>query len=144
MCAAKKAVRIVCNVDYQHLSNVLLIELQILKLHVLIELRTTMIMYKANTGCLYTRHTGGPVPLRCVYGINRSGTAMIAVVPQWFRVAPRKSVKTADLRGGTAETFNMFRRASAVLPPSHRRRDATVGLYDINRSSTAMIVVVPQ
>jgi len=25
------------------------------------------------------------VLLRCQYGINRSGTAMIAVVPQWFR-----------------------------------------------------------
>ena len=25
------------------------------------------------------------VPLRCLYGINRSNTAMIAVVPQWFR-----------------------------------------------------------
>ncbi len=34
---------------------------------------------------LYTRHTGGAMPLRCLYGINRSGTAMIAVVPQWFR-----------------------------------------------------------
>ena len=34
---------------------------------------------------LYPRHTGGAAPLRCLYGINRSGTAMIAVVPQWFR-----------------------------------------------------------
>ena len=49
---AKKAVRIVCNVDYQHPSNVLFIELHVLKLHDLIELRTAMIMYKANTGCL--------------------------------------------------------------------------------------------
>ena len=48
----KKAVRIVCNVDYQHPSNVLFIELHVLKLHDLIELRTAMIMYKANTGCL--------------------------------------------------------------------------------------------
>ena len=50
----KKAVRIVCNVDYQHPSNVLLIELHVLKLHDLIELRTAMIMYslKANIGCL--------------------------------------------------------------------------------------------
>ena len=44
--------RIVCNVDYQHPSNVLFIELHVLKLHDLIELRTAMIMYKANTGCL--------------------------------------------------------------------------------------------
>ena len=35
---------------------------------------------------------------------------------------------TADLRGGTAETFNMFRRASAVLPPSHRMRGVTEAL----------------
>ena len=49
---AKKAVRIVCNVDYQHPSDVLFIELRVLKLHDLIELRTAMIMYKAKTGCL--------------------------------------------------------------------------------------------
>ena len=48
----KKAVRIVCNVDYQHPSNVLFIELHVLKLHDLIELRTAMIMHKAKTGCL--------------------------------------------------------------------------------------------
>ena len=32
--------------------------------------------------CLYPCHTGGAVPLRCLYGINRSGTAIVAVVPQ--------------------------------------------------------------
>ena len=42
----------VCNVDYQHPSNVLFIELHVLKLHDLIELRTAMIMYKSKTGCL--------------------------------------------------------------------------------------------
>ena len=47
------------------------------------------------------------------------------VVPSLIVVAPRKTVKTADLRGGTAATLNMFRRASAVLVPSHRRRGAT-------------------
>ena len=51
-----------------------------------------------------------------------------AVVPSLIVVAPRKTVKTADLRGGTAETFNMFRRASAVLPTSHRRRGTTTVL----------------
>ena len=30
-----------------------------------------------------------------------------AVVPSLIAVAPPKIVKTADLRGGTAETFNM-------------------------------------
>ena len=33
---------------------------------------------------LYPRHTGGAVPLRCLYGINRSGIALVAVVTQWF------------------------------------------------------------
>ena len=50
------------------------------------------------------------------------------VVPSLIVVAPRKTVNTADLRGGTAATFNMFRRASAVLVPSHRRRGATAVL----------------
>ena len=50
------------------------------------------------------------------------------VVPSLIVVAPRKTVKTADLRGGTAATINMFRLASAVLVPSHRRRGATVVL----------------
>ena len=36
-------------------------------------------------GALYPRHTEGAVPLRCLYGINRSEPAMIAVVPQWYR-----------------------------------------------------------
>ena len=33
----------------------------------------------------YPRHTEGAVSLRCLYDTNRSGTAMITVVPQWFR-----------------------------------------------------------
>ena len=65
------------------------------------------------------------MPLRCLYGINRSGTAMIVVVPSLIAAAPRKTVKTADFRGGTVETFNMFRRAYEILPPSHRKRGAT-------------------
>ena len=56
---------------------------------------------------------------------DRSGSA---VVPSLIAAAPRKTVKTADLRGGTAETFNMFHRSSAVLHPSHRRRGATAVL----------------
>ena len=50
------------------------------------------------------------------------------VVPSLIVVAPRKTVKTADLRGGTAATFNMFRGASALLVPSHRGRGATAVL----------------
>ena len=47
------------------------------------------------------------------------------VVPSLIVAAPRTTVKTADLRGGTAATFNMFRGASAVLVPPHRGRGAT-------------------
>ena len=43
----KKAVRIVCYVNYQHHSNVLFLELHVLKLFDLIELKTAVIMYKA-------------------------------------------------------------------------------------------------
>ena len=32
-----------------------------------------------------------------------------AVVPLLIAVAPRKTVKTVDLRGGTAESLNMFK-----------------------------------
>ena len=35
-----------------------------------------------------------------------------AVVPSLIAVAPRKTVKTADLRGGTAETLNMFKMSA--------------------------------
>ena len=56
---------------------------------------------------------------------DRRGSTM---VPSLIVVAPRKTVKTADLRGGTAATFNIFRRASAVLVPSHQGRGATAVL----------------
>ena len=59
---------------------------------------------------------------------HRHDRRSAAVVPSLIAVAPPKTVKTADLRGGTVATFNMFRRASAVLPPSHRRRGATAVL----------------
>ena len=42
--------RIVCNADYRYHSNVLIKELRILKLYD--ELKTAMIMYKANTKML--------------------------------------------------------------------------------------------
>ena len=44
----KKVLRIVCNVDYRYYSNVLFKELRILKLFDSIELKTAMLMYKAN------------------------------------------------------------------------------------------------
>ena len=37
---------------YLHPSNILFIERHVLKMHGLIKLKTAMIMYKANTGCL--------------------------------------------------------------------------------------------
>ena len=43
---------------------------------------------------------------------DRRGSAM---VPSLMAVAPRKTVTTADLRGGTADTLNMF-KTSAVPP----------------------------
>ena len=69
----------------------------------------------------YPRHTERAVPLRCLYDINRSGQwhrhdrRGSAVVPSLIAVAPPKTVKTADHRGGTAETLNMF-KASTVPP----------------------------
>ena len=47
----KKVLRLVCNVDYQYHSNVLFNELRMLKLFDIIELKTAMIMYKANKKC---------------------------------------------------------------------------------------------
>ena len=47
---------------------------------------------------------------------------MITVVPSLIAVAPRKTVKTADLRGGN---FEHVPPCLAVLVPSHRRRGAT-------------------
>ena len=44
----KNVLRIVCNVDYRYHSNELFKELRILKLFDIIELKTAMIMYKAN------------------------------------------------------------------------------------------------
>ena len=61
------------------------------------------------------------------------------VVPSLIIVAPRKTVKTADLRGGTAATLNTFRRASAVLVPSHRRRGATAVLVRHDRRGSAVV-----
>ena len=95
------------------------------------------------------------MPLRYLYGINRSCTAMVAVVPSLIAVAPRKTVNIADLRGGTAETLNMY-KTSAVLPrvgpmsgsPRHRhyRRDTAmtaVAPYK-DRSGTSITAVHPQ
>ena len=69
-----------------------------------------------------------PVLVRHKPQWHRHGPRGFAVVPSLIAVAPRKTVKTADLRGGTAQTFNMFRRASAVLSPSRRRGGATAVL----------------
>ena len=46
---------------------------------------------------------------------HRHDRRVSAVVPSLIAIAPRKTVKTADLRGGTAETLNMF-KTSVVSP----------------------------
>ena len=94
--------------------------------------------------------------LRCLYGINRSGTAMIAVVPSLIAVAPRETVNTADIRGGTADTLNML-KTSAVPPwvgpisvgsPRHchyRRGTAMTAVAPYkDRSSTSVTAGPPQ
>ena len=79
-----------------------------------------------------------------------------AVVPSLIVVAPRKTVKTSDLRGSTAETLNMFKTSavprglgqSAVGSPRHRhdrRRTAMTAVAPYkNRSSTSITAVPPQ
>ena len=55
-----------------------------------------------------------------------------AVVPSLIAIAPQKTVKTEDLRGGTAETLNIIKTStvslwlgqSAVGSPWHRTRTA--------------------
>ena len=106
------------------------------------------------------------MPLRYVYGIHRSCTAMVAVVPSLIAVAPRKTVNIADLRGGTAETLNMYttsavlplvgpmsgsprhrhyRRSTAAAPPQHRRDTAMTAVAPYkDRSSTSITAVHPQ
>ena len=74
---------------------------------------------------------------RCWYSINqwrRHDRRDSAVVPSLIAVATRKTVKTADLRGGTAETLNMV-KTSAVPPRvgpirSRRKRKATLPRRD--------------
>ena len=98
------------------------------------------------TNQLYPRHTGGAVPLWCLYGIrkpqwHRHDRRGSAVVPSLIAVAPRKTDKPAVLRGGTADTLNMFKTSavhrglgqSAVGSPRHRHY----------RSGTAMTAVAP-
>ena len=41
----------------------------------------SLLLFAINKAYLYP-HTGCAVPLRCLYGINRSGIAIVAVVPQ--------------------------------------------------------------
>ena len=64
-----------CSVDYQHPSNALFIELHVLKLHDLIELRTAMIMYNAKTECL-------PVDLQTMFHKSLERIHMIPATVQ--------------------------------------------------------------
>ena len=53
----KKAVRTVCNVSYLHQTNVLFLELYVLKVFDLIELKTAMITYKVHKNYLPCKST---------------------------------------------------------------------------------------
>ena len=70
----------------------------------------------------YDSRWAGTNDVRCsIYGNKRSTFAFqttpdgSAVVASLIVVAPPKSVKTADLRGGTAEPFNMLK--TSEVPP---------------------------
>ena len=131
--------------------------------------------------CIYPRHTGGAAAtlnlFRSASAVlvpshrRRGATAVLvrhkpqwhrhdrrgsAVVPSVIAVAPRKTVKTADLRGGTAETLNMFKTSaghrglgqSAVGSPRHRHDRRGTAMTAVvpykNRSSTSITAVPPQ
>ena len=65
--AHKKAVRIVCIVDYEHTSNVLFKELHVLKWH---DLRTAMIMYKAKKVSFFFFFLGLPSNLQTIFHMS--------------------------------------------------------------------------
>ena len=79
------------------------------------------------------------------------------VVPSLIAVAPRKTVNTADLRGGTAETLIMFNKTSAGPPrvgpisvrsPRHRHYRHGTAMTAVapykDRSSTSTTAMSPQ
>ena len=79
-----------------------------------------------------------------------------AVAPSLIAVAPRKTVNIADVRGGTAETLNMF-KTFVVLPrvgpmsvgsPRHRHYRRGTAMTAVapykDRSSTSITAVSPQ
>ena len=84
---------------------------------------------------------------------NRRGSA---VVPSLIAAAPRKTVNTADLRGGTAETLNMFKTSAgpprigpiSVRSPRHRHYRRGTAMTAVapykDRSSTSTTAVPPQ
>ena len=78
------------------------------------------------------------------------------VVPPLIAIAPRKTVKNADLRGGSAETLNTFKTSavhlglgqSAVGSPGHRHDRRGTAMTAVvpykNRSSTSITAVPPR
>ena len=62
----KKAIRIVCNVSYVNQSNVLFLELHVLKVFDLIELKIAMIMYKTRKKYLLTVNIRNKFNMRLV------------------------------------------------------------------------------
>ena len=63
---------------------------------------------------LYPRHSATAVLLRHKQQWHRHDRRGSAVVPSLIAVALRKTVKTADLRGGTAETLYMFKNVRSA------------------------------
>ncbi len=77
------------------------------------------------------------------YRHDRRGSA---VVPSLIAVSLWKTVKTADLRDGTAETLNMFKTFAGWANLQWGRRGTamtTVAPYK-DRSSTSITAVPPQ
>ena len=75
------------------------------------------VMYKGNPNTPSHRRRGATaVRVRHTPQWHRHDRRVSAVIPSLIAVAPRKTVKkNADLRGGTAESLNMFK--TSTVPP---------------------------
>ena len=106
-------------------------------------------LIKTNTPSTHRRRCVTAVLVRPNPHSHRHDRRGSAVVPSLIAVAPRKTVKTADLRGGTADTLNMFK--TFAVPPrvgptavgSPRHRHDRRGAYK-DRSCTYITAVPPQ
>ena len=99
----------------------------------------------------YPRHTEGAVRVRHKPQWHRHDRRGSAMIPSLIAVAPPKTVKTADLRDDTAETFNIFNQnfrsviAGWANPQWGRRGTAMTAVAPYkDRSSTSITVVPPR